>query len=79
MQMIKELENCKTSNEIDFFLTAQDGITSTQDKCKYLIKYMGIIDVYFDDGDETEPESLYSLLRETFCDGDWRLICGVRS
>jgi len=78
MPRIDELESCKTFEEIDGFLCIQDGIVTTQDKCNYLIEYMGIIDYYLDGG-EAEPEFLYSLLRESFCDGDWRLLYGERN
>jgi hypothetical protein len=74
----EQLENCKTFDEVDSFLCNQDGIVTTQDKCDYLIKYMGIIGFYLDGG-EAEPDFLYSLLRESFCDGDWRLLCSERN
>ena len=74
---IAELECCKTLDEIDNFLSAQ-GLESIQDKCDFLIDYMGIIDFYLDSG-ETEPDFLYSILRESFCDGDWRLLCGKQN
>jgi len=73
---IAELERCKTPDDIDNFLLVQ-GLDSIQEKCDFLIDYMGIIDFYLDGG-EAEPEFLYSILRESFCDGDWRLICGKR-
>jgi hypothetical protein len=74
---IAALECCKTLDEIDNFLSLQ-GFESIQDKCDFLIDYMGIIDFYLDGG-EAEPEFLYSILRESFCDGDWRLICGKQN
>ncbi|MDR2598850.1 MAG: hypothetical protein LBC73_01070 [Oscillospiraceae bacterium] len=77
MSRIEELENCTTLEEVDNFLCTQTDVITTKEKCDYLKKYMGIIGVYLDGGD-SDTEFLYSLLRESFCDGDWRLLCSDR-
>jgi hypothetical protein len=73
-EVIRELENCKTLEEIDDFLMGEARISTTQDKCNYLIDYMGIIGIHFMGGDENDYEFVYSILRESFCDGNWRLL-----
>jgi HKD family nuclease len=77
---IEELENCDSFEEIDAFLVRQ-GKSTTLEKCRFLSDYMGVKGFHFlssndMDGNTLDSELLYTLLRESFCDGEWRLLCG---
>ncbi len=72
------LESCKTPEQIDSFMQTQKDISTTEERCQMLIEHMEIIGIHALGDDSNDPLLLYSLLKESFCDGDWRLMISGR-
>ena len=72
---IKEaLDGCNTPQAIDAFFDSETGYESLEDRIRFLSEYMGVLAFHYTGGGN--DELTYALMKEAFCDGDWRLICG---